>query len=60
MKRHYEIMRTMRTKILHSRELSDSVKSIFYVQVAIRYRVSDLTGTSTTFPTARDAVTTLT
>jgi hypothetical protein len=42
MKRHYEIMRGMRTKVLDSRELWYSVESILYVKDAIRYRVNDL------------------
>ncbi|KAI9438361.1 hypothetical protein H4582DRAFT_257215 [Lactarius indigo] len=43
MKRHYEIMRAMRTKVLDSRELWYSVETILYVKDAIRYRVNDLT-----------------
>jgi hypothetical protein len=46
MKRHYEIMRIMRTKVVHSRELWYSVKSIFYVRDAIGYRVNDLASMS--------------
>jgi hypothetical protein len=47
MKRHYEIMRIMRTKVLDARELSEGVKSMSCVQDAIRYRVDDLTSLST-------------
>jgi hypothetical protein len=43
LKRHYEIMRAMRTKVLSSRELWYSVETILYVKDAIRYRVNDLT-----------------
>ncbi|KAF8273627.1 hypothetical protein EI94DRAFT_1563512, partial [Lactarius quietus] len=43
LKRHYEIMRVMRTKVLDSRELFYSVETILYVKDAIRYRVNDLT-----------------
>ncbi len=46
MKRHYEIMRAMRTKVLDSRELWYGVESILYVKDAIRYRMNDLTSTS--------------
>ncbi|KAI9464119.1 hypothetical protein BJY52DRAFT_887705 [Lactarius psammicola] len=42
-KRHYEIMRAMRTKVLDSRELWSGVESILYVKDAIRYRMNDLT-----------------
>ena len=43
LKRHYEIMRAMRTKVLDSRELWYCVDSILHVKDAIRYRVDDLT-----------------
>jgi hypothetical protein len=43
MKRHYEIMQTMRTKIPHPREIWDSVDSIWRVHDAVIYRVNDLT-----------------
>ena len=43
MKRHYEVMKMMRTKILHPREIWDSVDSICYVHDAVSYRVNDLT-----------------
>jgi len=49
MKRHYEIMRAMRTKVLDSRELWYSVGTIFYVNDAIQYRVNDLKSTSPSF-----------
>jgi hypothetical protein len=42
MKRHYEIMRIMRTKIVDSRELWHCVESVLYVYDAIGYRVNDL------------------
>jgi hypothetical protein len=42
MKHHYEVMRIMRTKVVDSRELWEGVKSMSYVQEAIRYRVDDL------------------
>ncbi|KAI9438366.1 hypothetical protein H4582DRAFT_1815213 [Lactarius indigo] len=42
MKRHYEIMRAMRTKVLDSRELWTGVESILYIEDAIRYRMNDL------------------
>ncbi|KAI9459300.1 hypothetical protein F5148DRAFT_1319727 [Russula earlei] len=42
MKRHYEIMRTMRTKVLDSRELWENRNSIACVQEALIYRVVDL------------------
>ncbi|KAH9171872.1 hypothetical protein EDB89DRAFT_2070428 [Lactarius sanguifluus] len=42
MKRHYEIMRAMRTKVLDSRELWSGVESILNVKDAIRYRMNDL------------------
>ena len=43
LKRHYEIMRAMRTKVLDSRELWHCIETIFYVKDAIRHRVDDLT-----------------
>jgi hypothetical protein len=43
MKRHYEIMRVMRTKIPDPREIYDSEKSIRCVYNAVQYRVDDLT-----------------
>ncbi|KAH9052369.1 hypothetical protein EDB87DRAFT_1835857 [Lactarius vividus] len=43
MKRHYEIMRAMRTKILDQRELGSGIESFYTVDDAIRYRVDDLT-----------------
>ncbi|KAN0140973.1 hypothetical protein V8E53_001417 [Lactarius tabidus] len=43
MKRHYEIMRAMRTKILDWRELGSGVESFVNVKDAIQYRVNDLT-----------------
>ena len=43
MKRHYEIMRIMRTKILSIRELLDGAQGILYISEAIKFRVQDLT-----------------
>ena len=43
MKRHYEIMRIMRVKVLDSRELWHSVESVLFVHDAIGFRVDDLT-----------------
>jgi hypothetical protein len=43
LKRHYEIMRTMRTKVLDSRELWYCVETVLHVKDAIRYRLNDLT-----------------
>ncbi|KAI9464114.1 hypothetical protein BJY52DRAFT_887425 [Lactarius psammicola] len=42
MKRHYEIMRAMRSKVLDSRELWSGVESLFEVKYAIGYRVNGL------------------
>jgi hypothetical protein len=42
MKRHYEIMRIMRTKVLEPRELWFGLDSILFVQDAIKYRVNNL------------------
>jgi len=44
MKRHYEIMRIMRTKVLDSRELLEAMRSVYYIWDVVRYRVDDLTG----------------
>ena len=46
MKRHYEIMRIMRAKVVDSRELWNAVESILYLHDAIRYRVDDLASMS--------------
>src|ERR1700761_8603401 len=43
MKRHYEIMRIMRTKILSMRELQEGAQGIVWIREAIFYRVQDLT-----------------
>ena len=43
MKRHYEVIRIMRTKIVDPRELDQCVDSILFVEDAIRYRVKSLT-----------------
>jgi hypothetical protein len=52
MKRHYEVMRVMRMKVLDPRELWYGIKSISVVQDAIRYRTNDLTSMSVTLYTA--------
>ena len=46
MKRHYDIMRIMRVKVVGSRELWSSIESVIYVQNAIQYRVDDLASVS--------------
>jgi hypothetical protein len=46
MKRHYEIMRIMRTKILSMRELQEGAQGIQYIFEAALYRVKDLRGVS--------------
>ena len=50
MKRHYEIMRIMRTKILSMREILEGVQGIIYIINAIMYRVQDLTRASVSSP----------
>jgi hypothetical protein len=42
MKRHYEIMRIMRTKIVSMGELLEGAQGILYIREAIMYRVQDL------------------
>ncbi|KAI0301375.1 hypothetical protein BC826DRAFT_989073 [Russula brevipes] len=42
MKRHYEIMRIMRSKVVSLRDLTDGIQGIQYVRSAITYRVDDL------------------
>ncbi|KAF8497394.1 hypothetical protein F5888DRAFT_1906711 [Russula emetica] len=42
MKRHYEIMRVMRTKVLNMRELVEGAQGIMYIHSTIVYRVQDL------------------
>jgi len=42
MKRHYEIMRIMRSKVLSLHDLTDGIQGIQYVESAIGYRVYDL------------------
>jgi hypothetical protein len=46
MKRHYETMRVMRTKILTMGELLEGAQGIQYIREAITYRVQDLTRVS--------------
>jgi hypothetical protein len=52
MKRHYEIMRIMRTKVLSMSELQDGALGIQYIINAITYRVEDLTRMSIWLSTA--------
>jgi len=42
MKRHYDIMRIMRTKVLSMRELVEGAQGIMYIHNAVVYRVQDL------------------
>lgn len=42
MRRHYEIMRVMRSKILSMRELQEGMQGILYIHNAAIYRVQDL------------------
>jgi hypothetical protein len=42
MKRHYEVMRIMRTKILSMRELQEGMQGILFINNAVIYRVQDL------------------
>jgi len=44
MKRHYEIMRIMRTKVVNFRDLFEGLEGILYVYRAAVHRVKDLTG----------------
>jgi hypothetical protein len=54
LKRHYEVIRAMRTKIiLDWRELGSCVESFVNVKDAIQYRVNDLTSTSSLISLAR-------
>jgi hypothetical protein len=46
MKRHYEIMRVMRTKVVDVSDLFEGARGILYVQDAILYRVEGLTSVS--------------
>jgi hypothetical protein len=46
MKRHYEIMRIMRTKVVDHRDPDEAVDSIYCVHDAIVYRIGDLTSAS--------------
>jgi hypothetical protein len=43
MKRHYEIMRIMRTKVVNARELSEGRDGILCVYRAVTYRIEELT-----------------
>jgi hypothetical protein len=51
MKRHYEIMRIMRTKILSVHELSEGTLGIPYIRDAITCRIEDLTRVSISLST---------
>jgi len=42
MKRHYEIMRIMRTKVVNFRDVYEGADGILYIQSAIRCRVENL------------------
>jgi hypothetical protein len=46
MKRHYEIMRVMRTKVVNFRDLFDGKDGILYILDAMNLRVQDLTSVS--------------
>jgi len=46
MKRHYEIMRIMRTKVVNIRDPFEGVEGILYVYRAVLHRVENLTGVS--------------
>lgn len=52
MKRHYEIMRVMRTKLLSEHELQEGAQCIVYIQEAITHRVENLTRVSVSSSTA--------
>ena len=51
MKRHYEIMRIMRTKVLNMRVLLQGAQGILYVNETVVYRVQGLTRMSVSPPT---------
>ena len=51
MKRHYEVMRVMRTKVLTMQELVEGAQGIMYIRSAIVYRVQDLERVSILSPT---------
>lgn len=53
MKRHYEIMRVMRTKVLSMRELVEGAQGIMYIHNAVVYRVQDLKRVSIRRPQSR-------
>ncbi len=46
MKRHYEIMRIMRTKVVNFHDLYKGTQGILYVKDAIEYRVKNLASPS--------------
>lgn len=46
MKRHYEIMRIMRTKVVNFRDLFEGAECISHVLRAVTHRVEDLTSLS--------------
>jgi hypothetical protein len=51
MKRHYAVMRIMRTKVLSMRELVEGAQGIMYIHSAILDRVQDLRRVSTLWST---------
>lgn len=57
MKRHYEIMRIMRTKVVNLRDLFEGVEGILYVYRAVLHRVGDLTGVSISSPSGHYQIT---
>jgi hypothetical protein len=57
MKRHYEIMRIMRTKVVNLRDLFEGVEGILYVYRAVLHRVGDLTGVSISSPSGHYLIT---
>jgi hypothetical protein len=46
MKRHYEMMRIMRTKVVDHRDHDEAADSIYCVHDAIDYRIQDLASAS--------------
>jgi hypothetical protein len=52
MKRHYEVMRAMRTKVLDSCELRSAGESLSIVNDAVLYRMNDLTSKLSSIPQA--------
>jgi len=52
MKRHYEIMRIMRTTVVNARELSEGREGILCACRAVTYRIEELTSVSISFSSA--------